>query len=233
MSTDYKKLTKDQLIHLLIEKDERLASLNARIEKIEAKLQTDSEAKFIERVVNLERNSYRQEQYSRRESIEIVGLPENIVDQEALESKVVELFAHAGVQVTKRDFHAIHRLKKSAVIIAKCVNRRDTTAILRAKKKLRETNDAAKTKLGVTGKIYINESLCPEYRRLFGICNAFYRKKKLASTFTMNGTIKICVSEGGDKHSIGHITDLNEILGAKVVADMIAEHKNKRNLVDA
>ena len=127
---DYKKLTKDQLIALLIEKDERLVTLHSRIEKIEAKLNTDAEAKFIERIVTLERNAYIQEQYGRRESVEIVGLPDSITDQAALEEKVVELFVHAGVDVTERDFHAIHRLKNKSVVIAKCVNRRDATAIL-------------------------------------------------------------------------------------------------------
>ena len=94
--------------------------------------------------------------------------------------------------VTKRDFHAIHRLRNQAVVIAKCVNRRDASAILRAKKKLREVDAAAKTKLGVKGKVYANESLCPEYRRLFGICTALFRQKKLASSYTINGTIKAC-----------------------------------------
>ena len=75
----------------------------------------------------------------------LVFLPESIKDQAALEKKVVEVFNHAGVNVTERDFHAIHRLKKNSVIIAKCVNRRDATAILRAKSKLRDT---AKKKLG-------------------------------------------------------------------------------------
>ena len=124
---DYKKLTKDQLIQLLIEKDERLVTLNSRIEKIEAKLKSDSEAKFIERLVKIERDSYRHEQYSRRETIELVGLPENIHDQEALEMKVVEVGQHAGLKGSLRDFHAIHRLKKKSVVIAKLL----TVAMLR------------------------------------------------------------------------------------------------------
>lgn len=226
---NYTKLTKEQLIQLLHEKDDQLKSLTSRIAKIEAKLNDgdDDFSEYADRIVKLERAGYQQEQYSRRECVEIVGLPEEIQDQQALEKKVVDVFGHAGVKVTTRDFHAIHRLKNNAVVIAKCVNRRDATAILRAKKQLRETDDEAKKKLGVEGKIYINESLCPEYRRLFGVCNAFFRKKKLVSSYTLNGCIKVCEKEGGEKINIGHINDLKDLLGAKVVADMMASHKKK------
>ena len=169
----YSKLTNKQLVALLIEKDAKLVDLNTRLETLEAKFSLDST--FAERIVTLERSSYRQAQYSGRDAVEIVGLPESIEDQAALEKKVVEVFNHAGNNVTERDFHAIHRLKKNSVIIAKCVNRRDATAILRAKRKLRDTDEAAKKKLGVRGKIYVNESLCPEY-----------------SEFTMLSTRKNC-----------------------------------------
>ena len=225
---DYKKPTKDQMVALLIEKDERLITLNSRLEKIEARLNSNAEAKFIERVVTLERSLYRQEQYSRRECIEIVGLPDSITDQAALEKKAVQVFRHAGVEVTERDFHAIHRLKKKSVVIAKCVNRRDATAILRAKKRLRETDDETKKKLGVAGKVFINESLCPEYRRLFGVCNALFKQKKLCSSYTYNGTIMVCKHDGDEKQSIGHLSDLKGIIGAEVVEGVIEDHKRKQ-----
>ena len=125
MSTaaEYKKnYTKDELVRLLIEKDELVKTLTARIEKIEAKLHQEIDVKFAEHIANLERSNYRQEQYSRRECVEIVGLPVDL-DNPALQKKVVEIFAHAGVKVTERDFHAIHRLRRSPVVIAKCVNR--------------------------------------------------------------------------------------------------------------
>ena len=59
-----------------------------------------------------------------------------------------------------RDFHAIHRLHNTRVVIAKVCNCRDAIKILRNKKKLRELNQERKKKLK-SEKIYVNESLCP------------------------------------------------------------------------
>ena len=104
-------------------------------------------------------------------------------------------------------------------------------AILRANKSFRETSDEEKDKLGVTGKIFINESLCPEYRRLFGIANALYKKKKLASLYTVNGTIRICKKDGDEKkiYIIEHIDDLKAFFGEQTVEDIIIKrHKESK-----
>ena len=224
-SQKYNKLTKDQLVQLLQEKDEQLKQLSTRLDNIESRLDHDDQVK--QRICKIERNGYQLEQYCRRESVEIVGLPDDITDQDELELKVVELFNHAGVKVDRRDFHAIHRLRKKTVVIAKCLNRRDAIAILRAKKSLRETDAKTKSLLGVKGKVFVNESLCPEYRRLFGISNALFRKKLLATTFTLNGSIRVCVTDGGDRKIIGHIDDLIDLVGEEAVEVVISEHKQR------
>ena len=214
--TDYSKINSvKQLVALLKERDEQLKKRDDEVKALTARLDAiEATSGAVARIERLERDGYRQQQYSRRECVELVGLPEE-VSGGALEAKVVEAFKYAGVTVTSRDFHAIHRLCNKKVVIAKCVNRRDATAILRAKKKLREVDAAGQKNLGVKGKVYVNESLCPEYRRLYGICTALYRKKKLASSFTLNGAIKVCVEEDGEKKVIEHINDLKEMFGDK------------------
>ena len=162
MASKYAKLNKEQLVKLLLDKETELIELNTHLDQIESRMEKDNCSNFQDRLVKIERSHYQLEQYCRREIVEIVGLPQDITDQVELEEKVVELFNHAGVNVDTRDFHAIHRLRNKAVVIAKVVNRRDAIALLRAKKKLRETDADAKKKLGVTGKVFINESLCPE-----------------------------------------------------------------------
>ena len=57
-------------------------------------------------------------QYSYRECVEQIGLPEN-THVEELENSVVQAFEIAGVNVKKRDFHTIHRLGNSKIAIAK------------------------------------------------------------------------------------------------------------------
>ena len=68
---------------------------------------------------------------------------------------MVQAFEIAGVNVVKRDFHAIHRLGNSKIVIAKLVNRRDAIKILRNKKKLREPPHSGKQKPRAE-KIYVN-----------------------------------------------------------------------------
>ena len=51
-----------------------------------------------------------QEQYSRRECLEFVGLPENLSNLE-VEDKVVQVLKEVAIEVGSRDSHAVHRLK--------------------------------------------------------------------------------------------------------------------------
>ena len=64
-----------------------------------------------------------------------MGLP-NIIDGEELENAVVKAFQVAGINIGRRNFHAVHRLTNQRVVIAKHTNRLDTTDILRQKNKL-------------------------------------------------------------------------------------------------
>ena len=86
-------------------------------------------------MIAIEKRIAEQEQYSKRETVELVGLPDNTNGGE-LEDAVIKTFKEAGVKVTKRSFNAIHRLWNKKVVIAKLVNRRDALALLRNKKKL-------------------------------------------------------------------------------------------------
>ena len=64
------------------------------------------------------------EQYSCREYLELIGLPED-THGEKLENSVMQAFEISGVNVDKRNFHAIHWLGNSKIVIAKPVNRRE------------------------------------------------------------------------------------------------------------
>ena len=57
-------------------------------------------------MIAIEKRIPEQEQYSRRETVELVGLPDNTNDGE-LEDAVIKTFDEAGVKVTKRSFHGI------------------------------------------------------------------------------------------------------------------------------
>ena len=99
-----------------------------------------------ERLTEIERRMSEQEQYSRRECIELVGLPNNINGEE-LKNAVIKTFQVAGINIGRRNFHAVHRLADQHVVIANLTNRRDAIDILRQKKKLRTLSAENQRKL--------------------------------------------------------------------------------------
>ena len=73
------------------------------------------------RIIAIKKQIAEQQQYSRRETVELNGLPDNTNNGE-LKDAVIKSFEEAGVSVTKRSFHAVHRLQNKKVVIAKLVN---------------------------------------------------------------------------------------------------------------
>ena len=114
-----------------------------------------------------------QEQYSKRETVELVDLPDNTSDGE-LEDAVIKTLKEAGVKVTKLSFHTIHRLQNKMVVITKLVNQRDMLALLRNKKKLHELSPDGKSKLKTNA--FLNLYLCPSYKHILSKCNALLKK---------------------------------------------------------
>ena len=78
---------------------------------------------YRKQIVEIEKRLSDQEQYTRGECVELVGFPiPTELHGGQLEDHVVEVFQTADVEVNKRSFHAIHRLKYKKVVIAKLVN---------------------------------------------------------------------------------------------------------------
>ena len=89
------------------------------------------------RTVDLEKKMAELEQYSRRKCTELISLPEDTHGKE-LENYVVQAFEIARVNVDKCDFHVIHWLGNSKIVIVKLVNRQEAIKILWNNKKLCE-----------------------------------------------------------------------------------------------
>ena len=239
-----KEMTTDQLINIIFKHKEENKALKEKLNevcdevtKMREELKSFKTTQQNENSTNInaydirmtaiERAQYSQEQYSRRECVEIVGIDEKVKDED-LENKIVKLFNEAGVNVRSNDFHAVHRLTNSSTVIAKCVNRKNAISILKNKKVLRELDVTAKERLSVskTSKLYINESLCSPYRILLGKCNALHKLNCITGFYTVNGHLKIRI--GGEKNArgmwenfrtekIGHISDLVALFGNDLI----------------
>ncbi|XP_066930321.1 putative leucine-rich repeat-containing protein DDB_G0290503 [Clytia hemisphaerica] len=214
---------------------EELNDIRGQLNEIKNMIQTQKKQDFDARLVEVERRLYSQEQYSRRECIELHGF--EAVENENVEDAAIAVLnatADGGKVYKKSDFHAIHKLKDNNVVIMKSVNRRTVLNALRSRKKLKDLTDGQKNSLRekkVGHKIYINESLCPYYRGLFGKCNALFKKKLVKSFYTINGTIRI-IDSNDNKLVIGHIHDLESHFGKKVIDSIKLQNKRHLNKDD-
>ena len=80
----------------------------------------------------------------------------------------------------------------------------------------------------MNSRIYVNESLCKSYRKLFGICNSLYKSKLIKSNFVMNGKLFV-ESTDGSKKIIGHLADIIKLVGREKVEKVMDEHNRRFN----
>ena len=143
-----------------------LTSLRDRFTKMESQL-------LVTRRVNdnlvkqnriLERKCAANEQYSRRECLEISGIPDSIPNNN-LEETVLKIFNEIGVTVNSRDVEACHRLNPKAnpkKVIIKLSKRKYVARAMNNKKKLKSMKPMKPQNIALPSgcKVYMNESLC-------------------------------------------------------------------------
>ena len=63
----------------------------------------------------MERKYWANAQYSRRECLELVGIPQSVKDDD-LEKIVTKIVNKVGINITERDMQAVHRIGKEGSI---------------------------------------------------------------------------------------------------------------------
>ena len=115
------QLNKKSLVSIILSLQNKLETVNDKLveefkqlkDKIEAELSVTKQVNdlLLTRVTNLERQCWENAQYSRRECLEIVGIPSNVSNQN-LENKVIEVFSKVGCNITNEILkHAIALIK--------------------------------------------------------------------------------------------------------------------------
>ena len=121
--------------------------------------------KSLERLVVTERKRWANEQYSRRECLELSGIPESVSDN-ALEDKIQGVLRGVYAEVDTENIESCHRLKgkgNKGRVILKLSKRKDAEKIKLNKKKLKNI-DHKKIGLSSGTNLFINESLCGYYK---------------------------------------------------------------------
>ena len=168
--------------------------------------------RLVERVVKTERQCWENAQYSRRDTLEIVSIP-NSIDNSVLEETVGGVFKKIGVEIDERDVQACHCLKEKDYgkwTIVKFINRKDCLQILRVKKELKSL-DPTDLNFPENTKTFINENLCPYHRGIWNKCKKLRAIQNIHQFYTISGLIRVKLKETGPSKIITHVADLKEL----------------------
>ena len=207
VDTDFHKLS-DQ-IHKLTEAIDQISAENRKLTS-ELVITKNVNSRLEERIINLEKNQAKGEQYSRRNNVELSGIPNSICDED-LENTVINICKESGIDVDARDIEGCHRLPLSRNsrghdkrVIVKFVNRKYAEALLKDKKQISGKNFGH---LHVTNKVFVSVSLSP-YRFIWGKCKDLQRQRKVHHVFCLGGIVIIKLSENGSPIKLHHISDI-------------------------
>ena len=108
------------------------------------------------------------------------------------------------------DIVACDRLGETGRVIVKLLNRKDAQNALKEKHKMRSINlYDDNTDTNNKRKIFINQSLCPYYGKLYSMMKDFNNEGLIDYFWITNGTIKIRKSSQSKPISITHESDLH------------------------
>ena len=103
------KVIVDTDLHKL---SDQIHKLTEAIDQSELVITKNLNSRTEERIINLEKNQAKGEQYSRRNNVELSGIPNCIYDED-LENTVINICKESGINVDARDIKGCHRLPLS------------------------------------------------------------------------------------------------------------------------
>ena len=109
VNTDLHKLS-DEIYKLTNAVDQ--ISLENRKLTSELVITKNVNSRLEERIINLEKNQAKGEQYSRRNNVELSGIPNSICDED-LEHTAINIYKKSGIDVNARDTEGCHQLPVS------------------------------------------------------------------------------------------------------------------------
>ena len=175
-------------------------------------------SKLREQIVSLERQCLSNSQYSRRECLELSGLPDSMENAE-LGNTALQLFKKLYVEIDSSNLQDCHWLpsKGPKRVIVKFPKRKDANRIRKVKKNLKGI-DLSST--GIRSSVYINDGLCKYYKMLWQKCKKLCVNKFIHSFWVSNGSIRLKLSDNERSQIITHINDLEELIpGNEIIRD--------------
>ena len=217
------KLNKEDLVRLALDYQQKetvllnninqeLIELRKNYTRIESELQISQSVSTAQRkrIIALERQCWSNEQYSRRECLEISGVPSD-TSNDKLEETVLEVFQRIEVDISAENIEACHWMKSDRAggkkVIVKFSKRKDSDKIRKNKKKLKSVDLKS---IGISNPIFINDSLCKYYKYLWSKCKKLLNGGFIQSFWITNGTLRIKLTDTSLPKNVTHLADLEE-----------------------
>ena len=167
--------------------------------------------KLEEQLLEIDQKNNHLDQYSRRNNLEIQGIPANITDDK-LEGKVIDIFSCLGIEVKGSDIEDCHRLgyanPKNKII--RFVNRKFCYQALDKKMDLHKL-DSRRLGFNPVKTLYFSENLTPTNQLLAWKCRELKRASMIHSTWSARGVIKIRRTANERAVSIKNDNDLKSL----------------------
>lgn len=158
------------------------------------------------------------EQYSRKNNLEIHGIPE--AAYETTEEVVLKLAEALNVSITPNDIEISHKLRRKGVaksLIVKFQSHKAKSKLYRERTKLKNISvsdlfpNLSASTLVQAERIFINENLTSYRRKIMSKANGMRRDGNLCSTWSMDGKIYIKTSPEGRPVRINDLEDLDTL----------------------
>ena len=125
------------------------------------------------------------------------------------EQKVIEIFKSINIEVKPNDIEAAHRLPSKSdnkPVIVRFVNRKFCERAFMNKKKLKNN-------------IYINENLCPHYKKIAWMGRKLKRSNLIHGSWSWKGIVHIRIKENENYIKIMHKSELEDLFPNFVFAE--------------
>ena len=216
------RLSKGSLIDIILQLQTKLEAgnnevleevrmLNKNFAKLESELLATKKvnSELGKYVTELQRQCWTNAQYSRRECLEVTGIPQNI-EHNQLEGKLIQVLSKVGCNIISDNVEACHRISsKIDRVIIKSSRRKDYQQVLSVKKDLKNLN-MDDVGLPENTRLFVNQSLCSYYRVLWSKSKKLLSMGKINNFHISKGTIKIKIQEGNTPLSITHNADFEK-----------------------
>ena len=189
---------------------EQLIAMCLTLSSTVQKLEDDFKRMLDLCLYHLERKVNMSQQYYRRDTLEITGIPASVKDED-IEGEVLETFKEAKVQVNRQpmkalDIQAAHRIGSKHKVIVKVVNRKFVRNALVKGKNLKNNK-----RYGNNTRIYLNDSFIPEFNYFNFLIRNALKNKEIYRYKVRNGVNHVQVTEDSEFVEIGHANDLKNL----------------------